>query len=390
MGQWDLPEDEQQALISMRRDLHIHPELSWKETRTSATVARELKALGLHPKEGVAGTGVYADIGEGGPLIALRADMDALPIQEETEVPFASQTPGVMHACGHDAHTACLIAVAKRLVASPPTEGRVRLLFQPAEEIGSGAEVMLQEGALQDKDLAGIYGLHFWSQLQTGTVGVVPGAMMGSVDLFEITVKGKGGHGAEPHMCADALVAAAHLVTNLQTIVSRRLNPLAPAVVSVGKFESGTAFNVIPEQATLVGTVRTMDRETWSAIPSLLEQVATHSVAALGCEASVNLQRVQKPLINDKEAAQLATEAAQELLSSEQITPFRTLAGEDFAAYLEQVKGCFFFVGAGGTGDALKQPPHHNPKFILDEDAFPLGVRLLEGCARRALQEALP
>jgi amidohydrolase len=388
MPHW-LPDEEVESLLRLRREFHEHPELSWKETRTSTRVTEELEALGLRPQHGIAGTGVVVDIGTDGPYVALRADMDALPIQEESGLPFSSKVPGVMHACGHDAHTACLLTVAKRLVASPPPFGRVRLLFQPAEEVGAGAPKMLEEGALAIDDVRGIYGIHFWSQLETGVISVVPGPMMGSVDQFTIDVKGKGGHGAAPHECADPLVAAAHLVTSLQSIVSRRLDPLKPAVVSVGRFQSGTAFNVIPDTAHLLGTVRTMDRDTWEAIPGLLEQIASHTVAAFGCEATVQMVRAMRPLINHPDATALAQTVAKELVEPDKLQTFQTMAGEDFAAYLEQIPGCFLFVGAGGNAnDAPHQPPHHNPKFTLDEEAFPLAVRLLEGCARQALQDA--
>lgn len=388
MGQW-LSEDEERSLIAFRRTLHAHPELSWDEWETSKRIQEQLESMGLSVHTGIAQTGLYADIGDEGPLVILRADMDALPIHEEADVPFRSTKPGVMHACGHDAHSACLVAAARRLIQNPPPKGRVRLLFQPAEELGAGAPQMIREGVLDDPQLIGIYGLHFWSQLPTGGVYIVPDSMMGSVDQFEITVHGQGGHGAAPHRCRDPLVAAAYLVTTLQTAVSRRVDPLHPAVVTVGQFVSGSAFNIIPEQAKLVGTIRTMDRSTWLSMPQWLDEITHGTVGALGCTAQVQLRRAQLPLVNDPDAAQLAFSVAEQLVGSEKIGEFRTLAGEDFAAYLEQTKGCFFFVGAGGPSEeqATHQPAHHNPKFILDEDAFPLGTRLLEECARKALYE---
>ena len=387
---WMLPDAERQPLLEMRRDLHKHPELSWQEYRTAGKVEEALRALGLEPVTGVAKTGLYADIGTEGPMVVLRADMDALPVSEMTDVPFKSEVDGQMHACGHDAHTSCLVAVARRLVADPPAHGRVRLLFQPAEEGAGGAEVMIEEGVLRDPEPLAIYGAHVWSQLPTGMVGVVPGTMMGSVDRLEIEVHGRGGHGAIPHNTRDAIVAASQLVVSLQSIVSRRIDPLQSVVVSIGQFNAGSAFNVISPKASLVGTVRTLDKEVWQKIPDLLEEVIHNTVAAYGCTAEVKLTRQQMPLVNHPGEVALLQEVAAEWVSPEKIVPFRTLGGEDFASYLEEIPGCFFFVGCGGkTDSAEEQPPHHNPHFWLDEDGFDLSVRLLEGCARRHLERSV-
>jgi amidohydrolase len=385
---WRLPDDERASLLAMRRDLHAHPELSWQEERTAAKVADALRSLGLKARTGIAKTGVIADIGETGPMIALRADMDALPITEETGLPFASKHQGVMHACGHDAHTACLVAVARRLVASPPKEGRIRLLFQPAEEGAGGAEEMIKAGALEDPRPIAIYGLHVWSQYPTGIVSVSEGATMGSVDRFEITIQGKGGHAAAPHQTADPLVAAASLIMNLQTLVSRRLDPMSPVVVTVGQCSGGDAFNVIPDQARLLGTIRTLQRETWSAIPALLEQIVHASVAAFGCSAQIDLARLQMPLINHPAPSALVRKVASRFVEADHLIDRPMLAGEDFASYLEVIPGCFFFVGAAGD-DATQAAPHHNPRFCLDETAFELATSLLEAVAREALAHAI-
>lgn len=390
MNAWKLPEEEHAALIALRRELHQEPELSWHEVETSARVVRELEALGLEVRR-MADTGVVADIGDAGPLVALRADLDALPIQEQTDLAFSSRREGVMHACGHDAHTACLVAVARRLVADPPRGGRVRLIFQPAEEGAGGADVMIAQGVFQEPRPTAIYGMHVWSKLETGRIGVSAGPTMGSVDRFSVTLRGKGGHGAMPQDTVDPLIAGAHLVTTLQTLVSRRVDPLDSVVLSVGQFSAGTAFNVIPEEAELIGTIRTLKRETWEQIPTWLDELVHNTAAAFGCTAEVELQRMQRPLINHEAQAALVAEVAADFVPKENIAPLRMLAGEDFAAYLEEIPGCFFFVGARHKKHARAEDaaPHHNPFFLLDEDAFSLGVRLLEACARAEIQRQL-
>tara|TARA_B100000609_G_scaffold196617_1_gene192323 strand:- start:9347 stop:10537 length:1191 start_codon:yes stop_codon:yes gene_type:complete len=388
---WRLPEEERNELISFRRELHQHPELSWQEFETSRRVFERLEALGLTPRR-MAKTGVVAEVGsQEGPVVALRADLDALPIQEATDLPFASEHQGVMHACGHDAHTACLMVVAKRLVANPPSYGRVRLIFQPAEEDTDGADMMIREGVLADPEPIAIYGAHVWSQMPSGYVGVNAGPTMGSVDHLEIEITGRGGHGAVPHTAIDPIVAGANLVMSLQTLVSRRIDPMHSVVVSIGQFEAGTAFNVIPETAKLTGTVRTLEREAWEQIPALLETIVHQAVAAHGCEAKLTLTRSLRPLINHERETEVVRKVAQAYLPDERILPTKMLAGEDFSAFLEQIPGCFFFVGSAfekSEADAMKAAPHHNPRFMLDEESFDLVVRILEDSARYELNEA--
>ncbi len=385
---WDLPKDEQEALIAMRNDLHRHPELAWKEKRTAQKVKEALEAMGLHP-ETVAETGVMVEIGEGEGLVVLRADMDALPIQEETNLPFRSEYEGLMHACGHDAHTACLVAVARRLVRHPPKEGRVRLLFQPAEEMGGGAKKMIEEGVLEGA--TAIYGIHFWSQLSTGQLGIVKGAMMGSVDFFTVNIHGKGGHAAIPQHAKDPIVAASYMVTSLQTIVSRQIDPLKSAVLTIGEFHAGSAPNIIPNSATIRGTIRTLDRETWEKMPSLFEKVVHSTADTFDCEAEITFERMAPPLINRKKEIEVAKKVALPLVGEENIVEYRVLAGEDFAEYLEKIPGAFLFVGASKNPPekAHLSAPHHNPYFELDEKAFALAVRLLEGCARESIKEVI-
>ncbi len=383
-----LSSEERDALLAMRRDLHQHPELSWQEVRTSARVVEELEALGLEPQTNVAKTGVVVEIGAKGPVVALRGDMDALPVHEQTNLPFASQTEGVMHACGHDAHTSSLVAVARRLVASPPKHGRVRLIFQPAEEGAGGAKAMLAAGVLEDPKPIAIYGLHYWSKMPTGQVGVIDGPMMGSVDRLKIRVTGRGGHAAAPHNTADPLVAACYLVTALQTMVSRRNNPLAPVVVSIGSFHAGSTFNVIPNEVEMEGTIRTLDQDAWEAVPGWLDEIVPATLAGMGCQGEVRLDRVERPLVNHTEPTRIVQHVAGQLLGDDNVKEFQTLAGEDFSVFLDNIPGCFFFVGAGGQ-KSDEAAPHHSPHFLLDEDAFPTGVLLLEACAREALQRAI-
>lgn len=377
---WFFSPEEEDALLRMRRDLHQHPELGWQEFRTSQVVFEALQGMGFSPRR-IATTGVVVDIGEEGPMVALRADLDALPIQEDTALPFASATPGVMHACGHDVHTACLVAVARRFAKEPPKGGRVRLIFQPAEEVRGGASTLIQEGALDDPRPKAIFGAHIWSRLPPGSVGVVEGPMMGSVDRVTITLRGRGGHAAMPQDTTDCLLAGAYLVTHLQTFVTRRLDPLTPAVLTISEFHAGTAFNVIPEVATLVGTIRTLEQGAWAAIPRLLEEIIYPSAQTFGCKAEIDLERMLRPVINHPGPTRCLQELAREAVGSEGLRSFRTLGGEDFSAYLDEIPGCFFFVGAGAEDGA----PHHNSRFCLKEEGFPLVVRLLEGCARQTL-----
>ena len=381
-----LPVDEYKALLALRQDLHRYPELSWQETRSAARIVKELEVLDLIARTDIAPPGIVVDIGDTGPMVALRADMDALPIHEESDLAFSSVTSNVMHACGHDAHMACLLAIARRFVENPPIKGRVRLIFQPAEEGEGGASRMIQEGVLENPRPIAIFGLHVWSKLATGSIGICDGPIMGSVDRFKIIVKGEGGHGATPQTAIDPIVAASYLVASLQTLLSRRINPLLSAVLTVGSFHAGEAFNIIPETAELTGTIRTLDRETWQQIPKLFTNLVQNQLSAFECEGEIEFHRIINPLINHKEPAALVQEIAKEFISADKVIPLQMLAGEDFASYLEEIPGAFFFVGSGGKNPE-KAAPHHSPHFKLDERAFPLAVRILEACARKTLEK---
>ncbi len=350
-------------------------------------MSERLRAAGYAIQERVAETGVLARLGEGERCVLLRADMDALPVQEENEVPYRSATPGRMHACGHDGHTASLLTAADRLIAAPPP-GRVVLCFQPAEEGGDGAGRMIQEGALEGVDAA--FGVHLWNTLEVGKVGIAAGPMMAAVDKFEVTLVGVGGHGAMPQDAVDPVVAACAAVTSLQTIVSRETDPLDGCVVTVGRLEAGDNFNVIPRVARLWGTCRSFSRQAYERLPDRFRRVVEGVAAAHGCEVEVDYQRICPPTVNDPAMAELVREVARDLLGAEAVVTegpgARTMAGEDFSRYLEQVPGCFFFVGSRNEGSG-KVHPHHSPLFDIDERALDVSVRMLEGVARRFLAE---
>ncbi len=380
----DLEPDDHTDLVAIRRDLHRHPELAFEETRTSALVADRLREWDYSPVVGAGKTGVVTLL-EGrsdGPCVLVRADIDALPIREETPVPFASSVSGKMHACGHDAHTAIALTAAriwKRLPAPP--RGRIKWVFQPAEEIGEGARAMIADGVLESPKVDAAFGLHVWSQLEVGKIMVTPGSFMAAVDEVRIDVNGRGGHGAEPHRARDPVLAAAHVVTALQQIASRRTDPNQAVVVTIASIHAGDAFNVIPDSARIEGTLRCYDDDTWTVLPRWVEEIATHVAAGFGCEARVSIVRRTRPTINDPEMAALAREVAVELVGEDNVVTGKTMGGEDFSEFLAHVPGCFVFVGAGGP----EREPHHSPRFDLDERAFPLGVRLLGRLAEQYL-----
>ncbi|THF74261.1 M20 metallopeptidase family protein [Cohnella fermenti] len=378
----------QGEMIQWRRYLHRHPELSFQEHRTSDWLANKLEAWGLEVRRGVAGTGIVARLVGGlpGRTIALRTDIDALAIQDEKDVEYASTVPGVMHACGHDGHMAEMLGVAYYYSRHrEETAGTRVFLFQPGEEVlPGGALGMIADGALDGVDA--IYGVHLWSPLPYGVVATRPGPFMASPDEFEIVVTGKGGHGGLPHQSADAIVAGAHIVTALQTIVSRNVDPLQSAVVSVGRLQGGTANNVITERCLLAGTVRSFNEETRQLVRRRLEEVASHVSAMHGTKASFNFFLGYPPVVNDDAEAERVLKVAGELEGIEEARRSEpVMAGEDFAYYLKQVPGCFFFVGAGAADGGSY--PHHHPKFDIDERALLTAARLLVAVADDAAAE---
>jgi amidohydrolase len=376
-------------LIQTRRDLHRHPELGFQEHRTAGVVADRLRAAGYEVRTGVAVTGVVGTLRGGrgqGPTLLLRADMDALPIDEQTSHDFRSTRPGVMHACGHDAHVAIGLAVAERLARSRDEwGGTVRYVFQPAEEGIGGALKMIEEGVLDGVDAA--LGLHVWMGLPSGIVGVVPGPLMASAGTFEMVIHGRGGHGAIPHETVDPIAIGAQVVVALQTIVSRNANPLHPAVVTVGGFQAGTAPNVIADSARIFGTVRAMDVEGCQELPRSIERVAGGICQAMGARLEFTYTPDTAPTINHPRLAETVRRAAVEVVGEARVRTdgdVRTMAAEDFGEMLLRVPGCYFFVGAHSEPRGAVHP-HHSPRFDLCEDALPVGVDVLERAARLVL-----
>lgn len=376
-------------LVALRRDLHQHPELGFQEHRTARLVATRLAELGLDVQTGVAKTGVVADLGRGRPRIALRADMDALPIQEENDVSYASEVPGVMHACGHEVHVACLLGVAQLLadeVAVRGLPGSVRFLFQPSEEgldeeSLSGGMRMAAEGVMDGVDA--VIALHVWADLPVGTIGVRNGLFTAYPDQFDLVIRGTAGHGAFPHKGFDAITIAAQVLMALQTVVSRRVDPTRARVLSVGTIHGGTKENVMADQVTMTGTVRSLEPETRQAIFTEMER-ACGVARALGGDFELKIQEGYIPVVNDPQITNLARQVGRELLGAENVLECEVeMGGEDFSYLSREAPGCFFYLGGAPVGQP--KPRHHHPEFDVDEDCLPIGTALLAEIAKRFL-----
>ena len=378
-----------QDLVDVRRDLHAHPETAFQEVRTSGFVAGRLRALGLEVKTGVGRTGVLATVkgGAAGRTVLLRADMDALPIQEENQVPYRSTHDGAMHACGHDCHTSILLGVASSLARDAKSlRGAVKLCFQPAEENGGGAIEMIRDGALENPAPEAAFGLHVWQDLDLGKVGVTPGPFMAAVDEFHVTVSGVGAHAAMPHLGVDPVVCLSQMVSALQNIASREADPFQEVVVSVTQIKAGTAFNIIPEMAWMNGTVRVFDRELWETLPGRFERFVRGIAQAFGCEIEIKYQRHNGPTINDPKMAALARTVACEVVGEENVVEdIRTMGGEDFSAFLQKMPGCFIAIGSRNESRGLIYG-HHHPRFDVDEQCLEIGAEILLRTARRFLE----
>jgi amidohydrolase len=376
-------------MVRWRRHLHAHPELSSQELETTRFIADLLESWGLEVQR-VLPTGAVARVRGprgGGPTLALRADIDALPVTERSDVDFASTVPGRMHACGHDGHTAMLLAAARVLAAEADNlDGEVRLIFQPAEEtIEGGARPLVEKGAMDGVDA--VLGLHLWSELPTGAVGVHAGPVLASMDEFRVLVRGAGGHGAQPHRGRDALLTAAYLVTAMQSLVSRRVDPMEPAVVTVGTFRAGTAFNVLADQAHLTGTVRSLSENVRSRVAAELETIVREGASSFGTEAQFEYLRGAPVLVNDPGMVHLVAGVAEAIVGADRVTAMKPMmGGDDFAEYARLAPGVYAFVGAAPPGGAF---PHHHPGFAIDEAALEVGLRLLLDTTDRFLGAAL-
>lgn len=372
-------------LAGWRRRFHREPEMSFQERRTAEAIAAELGRLGLAVRAGVGGTGVVASLKgkAGGRCVALRADMDALPLQEETGRPYRSRIPGRMHACGHDAHCAILLGAARLLSREKSgIRGTVKFLFQPGEETPPGGALgMIRDGALENPKADAVFGLHMDSSLPTGKIGIRVGPMMAASDNFRILVRGRGGHAARPHNCLDPVLAAAQIVAALQAIVSRRVDPARPAVVTVGRIAGGTKHNIIPEAVELEGTARSIDPHTARMMPVWIKEAAENTARAGGLSAKVDYERGYPVLSNDPKMAAFARETAIELFGRSSVVEINEplMGGEDFAYYLKKAPGAFLRLGSR-SGPSTSYPWHH-PKFDIDERALPVGARLLAGLA---------
>ena len=370
-------------MIALRREIHQYPELAYKETVTASRIASFLGESKIAFRTGIGGTGMLATIGGSGRTVMLRVDMDGLPIQEQNEVPYASRVPGVMHACGHDGHVA-MGATAARVLAGRKLPGTVRVLFQPAEEGEGGAQAMVEGGVLEGVDVT--VGVHLWNELPAGTLGVKAGPLMAAVDRLKIVVHGKGGHGGRPQAANDPVVAAAHVVTALQTVVAREVNPVQAAVVTIGSIHGGEAFNVIPENVTLIGTIRTFDADLRRSMPERIHRIATGIAQGLGCRAEVEVRAGNPPVINDPKVAEIARRAAERVVGAARVlTPEPTMGGEDMAVYFERTPGCFVFVGSSNKERGLDHA-HHSPHFDFDESALAIGCDFLVAVAEEALK----
>ena len=370
--------EQEEYIVALRRDFHTHPEVSWKEYRTSSVVMEELDKTGI-PYVKIGETGVVATIqGQGpGKAIALRADLDALPIAElNDDLPYRSQNEGVMHACGHDGHTACLLGTARVLHGlREHFNGTVKLFFEPAEEFGGSLHLFEQAGQLEGLD--GCFAAHLWADMPVGKISLEAGPKMAGTDLFTLKITGKGGHASMPHQGVDAIVVAASVIQNLQTIVSRELSPLEPCVVTIGKLTAGQRFNAIADTAILEGNLRTFNLEIRNEYRNIIERIASNTAKAFRAEAEiVDYTFGTPPVINPEEGAAFARQTAVKLFGEGCLGEMqRVMAGEDFAIFMEKVPGVFAFVGAGNP-DKNCNFPHHHGKFNIDEDALTPTVAL--------------
>lgn len=363
-------------MTAWRRDLHAHPETCYEEVRTSAFVAEKLKSWGIEVHTGMAKTGVVGVLQGArgpGPAIGLRADMDALPMQEINTFAHASQTPGRMHACGHDGHTTMLLGAARYLAETRNFAGTAVFIFQPAEEGGGGGLKMIQDGLFERFPVEQVYGMHNWPQLPVGTVAVRSGPMMAAADHIDITVRGRGTHAAMPHLGIDPVVVASHIITALQSLVSRQTNPLDSAVISITRINAGSAYNVIPAEATLAGTVRTFSPTLRASLEADIGRVASHVAQAFGATAELSYWRGYPPTINDAGATERAALVAEQIVGADNVVwdAEPSMGAEDFSYMLERKPGSYIWLGQGGSEDGRTL---HNTRYDFNDEILPLGA----------------
>jgi amidohydrolase len=367
-------------VVAFRRDFHKHPEIAFEEVRTSGVVADELTKLGLEVQTGIGQTGVVGILegAQDGPTILYRADMDALPMQEENEVDYASVIPGKMHACGHDAHTAIGLGVAKIMTQHrEKIAGRIKFVFQPAEEAVGGAKAMVADGVLENPRPDVSLGLHVWNSMPIGKVGITNGPSMAGASTFDLVINGKGGHGAAPHTTADPVICAAQLIMAFQTIVSRNVDPLDSAVVTVTRMKASDAYNIIPAQVELAGTVRTYTIEVRDLIERRMNEIATNLCLAMGCQAEFTMEHHVLPVENHPDVAARVQKVAGTLFDADKIlTDERTMGSEDVGLLMDDVPGTFVFLGSMNEERGLNFG-HHHPRFDIDEDSLASGVALM-------------
>jgi amidohydrolase len=370
----ELIQKHKQQIVGIRRELHQIPEPAYTEKKTSAAVADHLMRAGLDVRTGIARYGVVGLLGTKslGPTLMIRADMDALPVTEQTGLPFCSIHNGAMHACGHDAHMAMVLGAALVLsTVKASLKGNIKFIFQPAEEGPGGAKPMIDEGVMENPKVDYAVGCHLWPGSPEGTIGVKAGPIMAAMNRFDVRIFGSEGHGAMPHLCVDALEAGTQVVNALQRIVSRHMNPLKPTVVSVGAFHAGKAFNIIAGEAEFSGTTRTFDLEIWNSWEDRIRKIVQGVCDSMGARFELKIDFGYPPTINDPFMTEVVRRCAQEVVGSGKvIDPEPTMGGEDMSYYLQKAKGCFFFLGVGRPGGA----PLHNAKFDFNEDVLLLGV----------------
>lgn len=378
-------------LVQIRRDIHAHPEIGLHETRTAKVIAEKLEQYGIEVERNVGGTGVVGVLRgkHPGKTLLLRADMDCLRIEEENNLEYKSQYPNLMHACGHDAHVAWLIGAAIILSnLKDDMHGNVKFLFQPAEEKEGGAERVIHSGVLENPPVDAVIGAHVWPNIEAGKVGIKSGPLMAASDNFKIIIHGKGGHGGQPHKCIDPIAVACEIYMALQTVISRKVDPLEPVVITIGKFNSGSAHNVIPDKAELEGTIRTLTHEIRAKIPDIMESIIKGISEANGAKYEFKFIPYHAPVINDNEITSIVGKAASKVVGHKNIliVDKPTMIGEDFSSFEEKIPGTFFWVGTYNLKKGIVKPLH-NPEFNIDEDIIYKAAAIFAECALVYLNE---